>query len=359
VIDLAVGAKRVAGSQPAEGAVFILFLNADGTVKDYILINEGNGGFTGTLTNGDEFGAAVACIGDVDGDGTDDLAVGAQFDNDGGPDRGSVWILFMNPDGTVAGQTRLSDTVGGDMPQLDDEDQFGHDIAALGDLDGDGFVDIAVGAGGDDYQGFERGAVHILYLDAAGQAKSHVTINNASPNFTWWLADQDRFGMGLAYLRDVDGDGFRDLAVGCQRDDDGGINRGSVYLISLRPDASINNMLKISPVVGGFDGPTTDDDRFGLSVGVVGDLDGDGQHELVVGAPTGTDDGEQVGITWVLFLHRADEISLVPGQQDVPQGPPGGPGPGVQPPAPLPPGIDDVLEQVFGHRLRGWPFERR
>ena len=61
-------------------------------------ISDTMGGLGGVLTNGDEFGHAADSLGDLDGDGIVDLAVGARNDNDGGTDRGAVWILFMNTD---------------------------------------------------------------------------------------------------------------------------------------------------------------------------------------------------------------------------------------------------------------------
>src|SRR5262245_39892945 len=72
-----------------------------GTVKAEQLIAQGAGGFFGSLDAGNEFGASVAALGDLDGDGIRDIAVGATGDDDGGGDQGAVWILFLNTDGTV------------------------------------------------------------------------------------------------------------------------------------------------------------------------------------------------------------------------------------------------------------------
>ena len=74
----------------------MLFLNTDGTVKSHQKISDTEGGFTGILDNGDVFGVSVASLGDLDGDGVGDLAVGAPQDNDGGRDHGAVWILFLD-----------------------------------------------------------------------------------------------------------------------------------------------------------------------------------------------------------------------------------------------------------------------
>ncbi|MBI4468415.1 MAG: FG-GAP repeat protein, partial [Acidobacteria bacterium] len=74
-----------------------------GTVKSFQKISSTEGGFTGTLNDTDIFGFASAAVGDLDGDGVIDLAVGAPSADDGGNNRGAVWLLFLNPNGTVKG----------------------------------------------------------------------------------------------------------------------------------------------------------------------------------------------------------------------------------------------------------------
>ena len=96
-------------------------------------ISDTQGNFTGTLADDDQFGTSVASLGDLDGDGVGDLAVGAILDDDGGPKRGAVYVLFLNPDGTVKSQQKISDTRGGFTGMLDEEDRFGGSAAPLGD----------------------------------------------------------------------------------------------------------------------------------------------------------------------------------------------------------------------------------
>ncbi len=127
-------------------------------------ISDTAGGFNGVLDNSDFFGVGVAGPGDLDGDGVPDLAVGAHADDDGGADRGAVWVLFMNSNGTVRAEQKISDTAGGFNGVLDNEDHFGVSVASLGDVDGDCFPDLAVGASDDDDGGMDRGAVWVLSL---------------------------------------------------------------------------------------------------------------------------------------------------------------------------------------------------
>jgi len=145
--------------------VWILFLNHDGTVKSWKKISATAGGFEGHLDRQDAFGTSVAALGDMDQDGIGDLAVGAQRDDDGGRDNGALWILLMNPDATVKSEHKISETAGGFTGDLFENDFFGHAIAPLGDLDGNGTPDIAVGVLGDDDLGDQSGAVWILTLE--------------------------------------------------------------------------------------------------------------------------------------------------------------------------------------------------
>ncbi len=212
----------------------MLFLNTDGTVKSHQKISDTEGGFTGILDDDDRFGRSVASLGDIDGDGVGDMAVGAVLDDDGGGfDRGAVWILFLNTDGTVKSHQKISDTAGGFTGILDNGDWFGGSVASLGDLDGDGVGDLAVGATGDDDGGEGRGAVWVLLLNTDGTVKSQQKISDNEGGFTGTLDDVDRFGRSVASLGDLDGDGVGDLAVGAVLDDDGGLDRGAVWVLFL------------------------------------------------------------------------------------------------------------------------------
>jgi len=301
--DLAVGAAGDDdGGSEDLGAVWILFLHPNGTVKSHQKISAVEGGFTGVLDNFDFFGGSVSSMGDLDGDGTTDLAVGASGDDDGGNGLGAVWILFLHPNGTVESHQKISAVEGGFTGVLDDVDFFGRSVSSIGDLDGDGTADLAVSAIGDDDGGEDRGAVWVLFLAPDGTVASHQKISAAAGGFTGTLDDQDLFGAGVASLGDLDCDGHADLAVGARGDDDGGATRGAVWILFLGPNGAVRLHTKVSDTSGGFLGPLDDGDSFGSSVAALGDLDGDRNVDLAVGAPGDDDGGSGRGAAWVLYL---------------------------------------------------------
>jgi Ca2+-binding RTX toxin-like protein len=299
VADLAVGASHDYTGGTLRGAVHVLFMNTDGTVKSSTKIASDTGGGP-TLTNGDRFGSSVAGVGDLDGDGVADLAVGAQYDKTVGSNRGAVHVLLLNADGTVKSSTKIaSDTGGG--PTLANGDFFGFSMAGIGDLDGDGVADLAVGASRDDTGGSIRGAAYVLFLNTDGTAKSSTKIASDTGGGPT-LADFDLFGSSVTSLGDLDGDGVPDLAVGAERDDTGGRDRGAVYVLLLNADGTVKSSTKIASNIGG--GPTlANGDFFGRSVAGVGDLDGDGVADLAVGASYDDTGGSDRGAVHVLLLN--------------------------------------------------------
>jgi hypothetical protein len=302
ITDLVVGASKDDTGGYISGAVYILFLNVSGTVKSSQKIASGIGGAPGLVT-GDRFGSAVASLGDLDGDGVDDLAVGATGDDTGGSYRGAVHVLFMNANGTVKASQKIASGVGGG-PTLANVDVFGVGLASLGDLDGDQVSDLAVAAMFDDTGGTGRGAVHVLFLNRNGTVKTSQKIASSVGGGPP-LGDGDYFGRSVASLGDLDGDGLSDLAVGAYRDDTGGADRGALHALLLNANGTVKRNSKIASSTGG--GPAlANDDHFGSGVAPLGDLDGDGMIDLAVGAEMDDTGGNGRGAVQVLFLSGAN-----------------------------------------------------
>ncbi|MDP6947101.1 MAG: integrin alpha, partial [Myxococcota bacterium] len=284
------------------GAVYILFMNSDGTIKATQKISATSGGFTGVLNVGDDFGASLAAVGDLDGDGDPELLVGAPDDDEVGDNAGAVWVLFLNPDGSVKAESKISSSGGGLSGPLDVGDHFGSSLTTLGDIDGDGSQEIVVGSPNDDDGGENAGAVFVLSLDASGLVVAEQKISALSGGFGGVLDVGDHFGSAVASMGDHDVDGVADVAVGSPGDDDGGENAGAVYVLLLDAGGAAQAETKIATGSGGFTGALDIGDDFGHSLANVGDLNGDGFADLATGTPDDDDAGDNAGALYLLLF---------------------------------------------------------
>ncbi len=309
VDDLLVGAVGYHEGRKERGALWVLFLATDGTVKSYQRIGSQAGGFVGVLPEGSTFGISAAALGDVNGDGVTDVVIGARRDDDGGPYRGAAWILFLKRDGTVLAQQKISSTAGQLTATLADSVEFGQSVGSLGDFDGDGVPDMVVGAFRDRDGGTHTGAVWLIFLERDGTVKGHRKISPTEGGFTGRLRDKDLFGSGVAAIGDLNGDQIPDLAVGARRTDDGGLDRGAIWILQLNRDGTVQHNWKISQTRGGFQGRLMDDDQFGYSLGAIGDLNGDNMPDLATGAIFDDGPGQNRGAVWILFLKNAPSIN--------------------------------------------------
>jgi VCBS repeat protein/FG-GAP repeat protein len=268
-----------------------------GSVKSTRLIKPGTNGFVGPLGQFDAFGESLAALGDVDGDGIQDLAVSAIGDGDGGARRGAVWILFLNTDGSVRAERKISQTQGGFTGLLTNGGNFGRRLAPVGDLDGDAVPDLAV-------LSMAPNRLWVLLLNADGTVKGHAENLYTDPIFApATQASHFQWG-GLAALGDVDGDGRGDLVVGAPHDPDGAPRAGALWTVTLGADGKVTSTRKISQLVGGFTGTLVEESEFGMEVQHLGDLDGDGQRELLVLSP-----GSQfLGQVWILTLDATSTV---------------------------------------------------
>lgn len=302
--ELAVGAPRdqSQGSPLAgTGAVFIVFPDEDGGIRAFTKITEGLSGLATTWSFTEAFGRGVASLGDLDGDGTGDLAVG--LPHTGFTQSGRVVILFLNPDGTVRDEQQIGAGLGGFLGPLDDHDRFGWSVANLGDVDGDGLLDLAVGAHGSVSNGVGP-AIWILELLPDGTVADQTRLAPGVNGVPARIAIGSRFGEGLAPLGDFDGDGTPDLLAGAPGTDG---ENGAAYVMLLDPDGSVRSSVEIGPGSGGFSGEFLEPAWFGAGLCAAGDLDGDGVTDLAVGAPlTDYDPTSFVfngGALWLLLMN--------------------------------------------------------
>src|SRR5690606_2798575 len=198
----------------------------------------------------DWFGHSVEGIGDLNGDGVNDIAIGANQDDDGGENKGAIYILFLNEDTSIQSIQKISEEEGGFNVNMIEWDYFGRSIRYLGDLNNDGLMEIAVGAEYDNEAGHRFGGIYIITLNPNGTVFSYQKINQIHGNFQGELDVWDVFGSDIENLGDLNGDGNIDIAIGARRDGDGGEERGAVWVLFLNSDLTVNSHQKISSTSG-------------------------------------------------------------------------------------------------------------
>lgn len=278
------------------GSAWVLRMNANNSVKGYQEITNSTGGLGENLDPGDDFGVALAAIGDLDGDNVTELVVGAFGDDDGCDNCGAVYVLFLQSNGTVKSYQKISQASGGLDSSLLTGDHLGVSVAALGDADDDGVPDMAVGAAS---EGGGRRGVWVLFLKADGAVREFNVFGHERGGFTGSLGAVDAFAWSLYCLGDLDGDGDDiDLAVGVRNDGNDGY--GAIWIVFMNMNGTVKGQQKISATEGGFTGTLFGADLFGYSVTSLGDINGDGTTDVGTGA-TYDDAGSPVGAFWVLF----------------------------------------------------------
>jgi hypothetical protein len=292
--DLAIGApyEDVGAIQDA-GAVNVLYGSGSGLtdVGDQ-LWHQGLPGVLGGAEADDWFGGALAC-GDYDGDGFDDLAIGADGEDVGAvQDAGAVNILYGSPSGlTDVGDQLWHQGLPGVQGHAEDYDYFGWPLSS-GDYDGDGFDDLAIGAEAEDVGAVDNaGSVNVLYGSPFGLTNVGDQLwHQGLPGVQGGAESSDHFGSALS-SGDYDGDGFDDLAIGAQREDVGAIqDAGAVNVLYGSPFGltDVGDQLWHQGLPGVL-GAAEMGDGFGGALSS-GDYDGDGRDDLAIGAS-----GEGVG----------------------------------------------------------------
>ncbi|MEY4563329.1 MAG: hypothetical protein RLZZ618_2606, partial [Pseudomonadota bacterium] len=308
--DLIVGAWD---SDPATGASagrsYVVFGQSTGASIDLSAVANGAGGF---VINGqctaDRSGLSVSGAGDVNGDGLADLIVGAyQSDPAAGSSAGRSYVVFGQSTGSAINLSAVAAGTGGFVINGQVAGDFsGYSVASAGDVNGDGLADLIVGAyQSDPAAGSNAGRSFVVFGKSTGTAINLTAVGLGTGGFIInGQCASDNSGYSVSSAGDVNGDGLADLIVGAyQSDPTAGSNAGRSYVVFGQSTGAAIDLTAVAGGTGGFviNGQCASDSS-GVSVSSVGDVNGDGLADLIVGAhQSDPAAGSNAGRSYVVF----------------------------------------------------------
>jgi hypothetical protein len=217
---------------------------------------------------------------DVNRDGFADWIIGAPTNDALGADAGRAYIYFGGSTPNAGSDVTLFGQVAGD--------QFGSAVSEAGDVNGDGYSDLIVGAIGHLTSVSSAGRVYVYYGAVVPDVLVDLTLNAT--------ATDDVFGISVSGAADVNRDGYDDVIVGSSLSDAGGVNAGRAYVYygGAAPDDAADHIL-----TGAAAG-----DQFGYRVAGAGDVNGDGFDDVIVGAPQNGAGGGTAGRAYLYDSNR-------------------------------------------------------
>jgi hypothetical protein len=290
--DVFVGAPLSDRGGKDAGAVYVFYGGAQGLAKTPSHVIHGIG-------EGDQFGYAVACAGDLNKDGVHDLVVGAPLvdlnlpGDLSGPDTGAVYIFFGSKDGIKAASAKEANRV---IHGIAAGDWFGNAIARIGDVNKDGVDDLLVGAyrnAPGPPESFRNAGAAYVFLGVPKEGVKQDRASKADGLFKG-AARWDNFGTSLAGAGDVNGDGVPDVIIGADENDQPGkINAGAAYVFHGSP-RGIGGLVD-SLIYGDKGG-----DYLGTAVAGGADVDKDGFADVALGARESSAGVDKGGAVYVL-----------------------------------------------------------
>ncbi|MDZ4712487.1 MAG: integrin alpha, partial [bacterium] len=254
--DIIIGAHEYDNPSTGEGAAFVYLGSAAGMSSAAGWSGESN-------QTGAEFGTSVSSAGDVNGDGYSDVIIGAPYYDNGEVNEGAAFVYH----GSISGLSLTSNWIAeGNQPVA----EFGTSVSSAGDVNGDGYSDVIVGSSKYDNPENDEGKVFVYHGSSTGLS---VTSN--------WSAESNQsnayFGNSVSTAGDVNGDGYSDVIVGANFFDNGNTNEGGAFVYH----GSSSGLTLISN--WSAEGNQSNS-NFGWSVSTAGDVNGDGYSDVIIGA---------------------------------------------------------------------------
>ncbi len=262
------------------GALYVL----PGPITGDVTVDTSSASRIDGESSSDALGLAIGAA-DFDGDGLDDVAASAYADDDGGSNAGAVYVILAGDIASGRVPSAAAKLVGETT-----SDYFGYGLMPLGDVDGDGKEDLAVGAYGADAGGSSAGAAYVFL----GPVTADRDASLADAKFVG-ESSSDQAGYTVGGGGDLDGNGLNDLLVGASSDDDGGSGAGAVYVVT---DAITSADLSLAAAK--FIGSEASD-AVGLKPSRIADVNGDGWDDLLISGYLSDGDASDSGVLYLFY----------------------------------------------------------
>ncbi|MBD3197563.1 MAG: hypothetical protein GF317_21090 [Candidatus Lokiarchaeota archaeon] len=275
------------------GKCYLFFGKENGWQRDFSC-SQADASFIGEADS-DYLGNSVAGIGDVNGDGYDDFMIGSGSNDEGGLSAGKSYLFFGRETGWI--QNVGCSTANVSYIGESANDVSGKELSGVGDVNNDSYDDFLICADSNSDGGLSAGKVYLFFGKVSGWHNSIVSECGAS--FIGEISN-DRLGSSTSGAGDINGDGYDDFLIGAAYNDDGdGDNAGKSYLI-FGKKTGWKRKLNCSEADASFMGES-DSDFSGEAVSMVGDVNGDGYDDFLIGASSNDDGGLSAGKSYLFF----------------------------------------------------------
>ena len=311
--DLLIGAPFTApNSQYNTGASYVVFGKSDfGASFDITKLDGSNGFAIIGINERDYAGTFVSDAGDVNGDGFDDIIIGADGATPNGQIRaGSSYVVFGKAEGFNASINVANlDGSNGFAINGDTLEYLGRSVSSAGDINGDGFSDLIVGAPANNFLNYNNERTGRSYVVFGKQEEFDPnldvsTLNGSNGFAIIGIKGGDYSGRSVSSAGDINGDGFDDLFIGSRRADPNGINNAGASYVVFGKAEGFDASLDLANLNGenGFAINGLKAGDFSGAVSNAGDVNGDGLDDLIIGAFGADPNGRNnAGTSYVVF----------------------------------------------------------